>query len=447
MFYHPPPFLLNSYNQPTRMNTNWSFTQKFLFRFFFIYLMISIAPWTWLENIPYVAEVTVPWYWLQDQIVQFANRSIFKVYKELVPLNGSGDTSWAWTHLWFFTLFSLVVAAIWSAADRKKSAYPRWNYVLITIVRYQVAMTCFGYGIIKIFALQMIFPSLSQLATPLGEYLPMRFSWMFIGYSTPYQVFSGVAEVFAGLLLFNRKTVTLGAMVSLAVFTNVLAMNYSYDIPVKLFSTHLVAMSLFLVLQEYKRILSFFVFNQTAPISSLYEITITQKWQRITRYVLKGLFVILIIIVPTYFNYQRYVDMQNTSDQKPIRSGIYDVADFVVNKDTIPAIVGDSTRWTQFILQPGITGSMISSDTLFRKAYGRSYFGYFVDSVQQQIEFRWAGKQSDSLFTLKYSIPDSSTILLRGPVKGDTLFVRLKRTNKQYRLAEKQFHWLSEYNR
>ncbi|MCZ6992515.1 hypothetical protein OH407_24615, partial [Salmonella enterica] len=84
----------------------WSFTQKFLFRFFFIYLMISIAPWTWLENIPYVAEVTVPWYWLQDQIVQFANRSIFKIYKELVPLNGSGDTSWAWTHLWFFTLFS-----------------------------------------------------------------------------------------------------------------------------------------------------------------------------------------------------------------------------------------------------------------------------------------------------------------------------------------------------
>ena len=308
-------------------------------------------------------------------------------------------------------------------------------------------MTCFGYGIIKIFALQMIFPSLSQLATPLGEYLPMRFSWMFIGYSTPYQVFSGVAEVFAGLLLFNRKTVTLGAMVSLAVFTNVMAMNYSYDIPVNLFSTHLVVMSLFLVLQEYKRILSFFVFNQTAPISSLYEITITKKWQRVTRYVLKGLFVILIIIVPTYFNYQRYVDMQNTSDQKPIRSGIYDVADFVINKDTIPAIVGDSTRWTQFILQPGITGSMISSDTLFRKAYGRSYFGYFVDSTQQQIEFRWAGKQSDSLFTLKYSIPDSSTILLRGPVKGDTVFVRLKRTNKQYRLAEKQFHWLSEYNR
>lgn len=429
------------------VNTQWNFTQKFLFRFFFIYFMISIAPWTWLENIPYVAEATVPWYWLQDQIVQIANRSIFKVYKELVPLNGSGDTSWAWTHLWFFTLFSLIVAAIWSAVDRNKPAYPRWNYLLVTVVRYNVAMVSFGYGIIKLFALQMWFPSLSQLATPLGEYLPMRFSWMFIGYSAPYQIFSGAAEVLAGLLLFNRKTATLGAMVALAVFTNVMAMNLSYDIPVKLFSTHLVLMSLFLVLQEYKRILSFFVFNQTTAAGTLYEITLTKKWQRITRYVLKGLFVICIIILPFYNSYERYVDAKKMSDQDPIRSGIYDVADFVINKDTIPAIVGDSTRWTHFILQPGTTGSLISSDTVFRKAYGRSYFGYFVDSTKQQIEFRWAGKQTDSLFTLKYTIPDSSTILLRGPVKGDTLFVRLKRTNKQYRLAEKQFHWLSEYNR
>ncbi len=409
--------------------------------------MISIAPWTWLENIPYVAEATVPWYWLQDQLVQLANQYIFKVYKELVPLNGSGDTSWAWTHLWFFSLLSLLIAAIWSIADRNKTGYPKWNYLLVTIVRYNVAMVAFGYGIIKVFALQMWFPSLSQLATPLGEYLPMRFSWMFIGYSTPYQVFSGVAEVIVGLLLFNRKTATAGALVGLAVFTNVMAMNLSYDIPVKLFSTHLVIMSLFLVMQEYKRIGAFFVLNQQAAPSTIYDLTITKKWQRITRYVLKGLFVVLIIIMPFYYSYDNYKNSQVIKEQKPIRSGIYDVADFVLNTDTIPALVGDSTRWTNMIFHAGTTGSLLSSDTLFRKAYGRSYFGYFVDTLKQQMTFRWGGPKSDSLFTLKYSIPDSTTITLRGAVKGDTLFIRLKRTNKQYRLAEKQFHWLSEYNR
>lgn len=428
-------------------NTHWNFTQKLLFRFFFVYFMISIAPWTWIENLPYVSVVTQPWYWLEDQLVQFANKNIFKVYKELVPLNGSGDTSWAWTHLWFFTLFSLLVSLIWTVADKNKSGYPRWNYLLVTIVRYNVAMVAFGYGIIKVFALQMWFPSVSQLATPLGEFLPMRLSWLFIGYSTPYQVFSGVAEVIVGLLLFNRKTATAGALMALAVFGNVMAMNLSYDIPVKLFSTHLVVMSLFLVIQEHQRIAAFFIHNKTAPVSTVYDITINKKWQRITRYVLKGLFVVFIIILPFYNSYERYQDSKTTKDQTPIVSGIYDVADFVLNKDTIPAIIGDSTRWSNLILQPGTTGSMLSSDTLFRKLYGRAYFGYFVDTVKKAITFRWSGRQSDSLFTMQYSIPDSSTINLSGVVKKDSLFVRLKRTNKQYRLAEKQFHWLSEYNR
>ena len=431
-------------------NTNWNFLQKFLFRFFFIYFMISIAPWTWIENIPFewIAYITKPWYWLQEQMVQFANTSIFKTYKELVPLNGSGDTSWAWTQLWLFLSLSLLGAVIWSMAAKNKTAYPRWNYLLITLVRYSVAMVSFSYGIIKLFALQMPFPSLSQLATPLGEYLPMRLSWMFIGYSTPYQVFSGVAEIVVGILLFNRKTATAGALTGLAVFTNVMAMNYCYDIPVKLFSTHLVVMSLFLVLQEHKRILAFFVTNKTAAPGNIYDITLTKKWQRITRYVLKGLFVLLIIILPFYGAYERYQNNLATKDQHPIRSGIYDVADFVLNKDTIPAMAGDSTRWANMIFHPGTSGSLLSSDTLFRKAYGRSYFGYFTDTTKQQMTFRWSGAaNSDSLFTLQYSIPDSTTITLRGPVKGDTLFIRLKRINKQYRLTEKQFHWLSEYNR
>ena len=85
----------------------------------------------------------------------------------------------------------------------------------------------------------MIFPNQSQLATPLGDFLPMRFSWMFIAYSTPYQMFSGAMEVLAGLLLFNRKTITLRLCVATSVFLNVMVLNLCYDIPVKIFSIHL----------------------------------------------------------------------------------------------------------------------------------------------------------------------------------------------------------------
>ena len=427
--------------------TNWNQPQKFLFRFFFVYFIFYTAPWAWTDGIPLVSYIGEGYYWVLDQIVQFANKNIFKAYKELVPLNGSGDTSWAYTQLWLFLLISFISAIIWSIADRNKANYSRWNYWLCLIIRYFLAINAFGYGIIKLFALQMPFPSISQLATPLGEFLPMRLSWMFMGYSAPYQIFSGVLEVLVGFLLFYRRTASAGAMLAAAVFTNVVAMNLAYDIPVKLFSIHLAFMSFFLMAQEYKRIASFFFFNQVAIPSTLYQQVFSKKWKRMVRVGLKLLFVVMIIALTFYNSFERSKSMQQSMEQQPIKSGIYDVTAFAINSDTIPPIAGDSSRWSQVILHASTTGSMITSDTLFRKSYGRSYFGYFVDTTQQQITFRWGGKESDSLFTMRYTIPDSTSITLRGPVKGDTLFVRLKRTNKQYRLAEKQFHWLSEYNR
>lgn len=427
--------------------TAWPFATKLLFRFFFIYFIFYAAPWTWLDDIPYYNYVNQAYYWLIDQLVNASNTYLFKTYKELVQPNGSGDTSWAWTQMWMMLSISLLAAAIWTVADQKKQAYPRWNYFLCQVIRYNLAITAFTYGIIKIYALQMITPNQSQLATPLGEFLPMRFSWLFIGYSTPYQVFSGVTEVVAGLLLFFRRTTTAGVLMSLAVFTNVMVLNLTYDIPVKLMSTHLVAMSLFLLVQEQKRVFSF-VLNKPVPPASLYEITFTKKWQRVGYWLAKIYFVVFVMIVPSYKNYERYQKVYGKQPDSTFALGSYDVTVFARNADTLPALVNDSTRWTQLILDTRSGGSLYSGDSLFARRYGRLYFGYFPDTVNSKILFRKNGSdQSDSLFTLRYEKLDSVTIKVWGPVRGDSLYMIWRKNGKQYRLAEKQFHWLSEYNR
>ena len=116
-----------------------------------------------------------------------------------------------------------------------------------SIVRYYIATAALSYGIIKLFVLQMPFPTLSQLATPLGDLLPMRFSWLFIGYSAPYQFFSGAMETVAGLLLLYRRTVTAGLFAAMGAFLNVVMINLAYDVPVKLFASHLLFACLFLL--------------------------------------------------------------------------------------------------------------------------------------------------------------------------------------------------------
>ena len=108
----------------------------------------------------------------------------------------------------------------------------------------------------------MPFPALSQLATPLGDLLPMRFSWLFIGYSAPYQFFSGAMETMAGLLLLYRRTVTAGLFAATGAFLNVVMINLSYDVPVKLYASHLLFSCLFLLALDAPRLVRFLVLNQ-----------------------------------------------------------------------------------------------------------------------------------------------------------------------------------------
>src|ERR1700760_3553861 len=173
----------------------WPEWRKFLFCFFFIFLGFEMAPWTWLDSIPGVSYITNYYSTFMDWFVGFANDKFFHVRKVLVPVNGSGDTSFGWAQTWLFISLGVIGAIVWRITERKQREYHALNYWLCLFVRYYLAIIAFIYGFDKIFLLQMPFPNVSQLATPLGDFLPMRFSWLFIGYSTPYQFFSGVMEV------------------------------------------------------------------------------------------------------------------------------------------------------------------------------------------------------------------------------------------------------------
>jgi hypothetical protein len=143
---------------------------------------------------------------------------------------------------------------------------------------------------------------LHMLATPLGDLLPMRFSWLFIGFSKPYEIFSGLMEIFAGSLLLFRRTATLGAMVATGVFLNVMMLNLCYDIPVKIYSMQLTFVALFLLANESKRIIDFFILNKPAAANSLYQFNFNKKWQRWTRIGLKALFIIAVLLFPFHKN-------------------------------------------------------------------------------------------------------------------------------------------------
>jgi hypothetical protein len=93
--------------------------------------------------------------------------------------------------------------------------------------------------------------------------------WAWMGASYAYNVFAGIAEMGSGFLLFFRRTVTLGALASIAVLLNVVMINFAYDVPVKLYSSHLLLMAVFLLAPDLKRFLNACYFNRAIPPANL----------------------------------------------------------------------------------------------------------------------------------------------------------------------------------
>jgi hypothetical protein len=429
-------------------NGSWTLLRKILFRFFFIYFILYTNPWSSLGIIPGIDWLIDRYNDGLDWAVIKTNEHFFRVFgvKHVQPVyNGSGDTSFAWAENYFMLVLAAIGALIWSVVDRKRKSYRQLNYLLCLFIRYSLALIAFGYGMYKVLPLQMPFPLTSQLATPLGDLLPMRFSWMFLGYSAPYQIFSGIMEVMVAVLLLYRRTATLGALLATAVFINVMMLNLCYDIPVKLYSINIVLLSLYLLVNEWRRIACFFVLNRPAASCSVYDYPLTKKWMRVTRIIIK-LWVVFLLCKTGYETFQTYRETKIIKNHKDFKPGVYDVTTYVINKDTIPALITDTLRWKDLIIENNRMGSINTSDTMFRRRYGRGYFVFEVDTLKPIINFKKNG-QSPVLFSLNYKLPDSNTIQLWGMKKTDSIFIELKRSARHFQLAERQFHWLSEANR
>ena len=177
----------------------------------------------------------------------------------------NGDVAEEFARLLLCVVIGLAGAAIWSAVDRRKPRAPWVPETLRVLLRYSIALGLASYGIAKLLPMQ--FPPLQPfvLGQRVGDLSPMALLWTFMEYSRPYAFFGGLMECLAVLLLCVRRTSTLGALVCLAVMTNVALLNYAYGVPVKLYATMIVLSAAVLVLYDGPRLISALVTRRAVP--------------------------------------------------------------------------------------------------------------------------------------------------------------------------------------
>ncbi|AXY75362.1 hypothetical protein D3H65_15825 [Paraflavitalea soli] len=430
---------------PATLTSPWAWWQRIVFRFFFLFYCIFLGPWSILSVVPGTDFIRY-YYTAFRATALFFNTHLFHIPAATLPPNGNGDYPEQWMEVCMSVTLAIAGTLIWSLLDRKRKNYTVLNYWFCLWVRYFIIMTGFIYGIIKLFCLQMPFPSISQFATPLGDYLPMRFSWMFVGYSTTYQFFSGGIEVVAAVLLLFRKTATLGVLIATGVFFNVMMLNLSYDIPVKINSMSMVVLCLYLLVQEMPRLYRFFVQLQATP-SPVFLWPYESKRGRIIAIAAKWIFVALVLYSQLEYSITAAARRSAVTRTIPVPSGIYDVVKQTTLGDTIDISKPDSLYWQNIVFEKTDDGSIKTTDKRFRQRYGRGYFNAKFDSATQVISLRRSFSDSTFLAQFNYHIKDSIWVELTSYPNKDSMYLLLRRRTAPFPLSERPFHWVSETNR
>ncbi len=316
--------------------------------------LLELEPWPWMRPVTeffYGAagdQQSVGWWTGLCQEASTWLGARFGV-EVLHQRTGSGDTA----HDLFKLLAGALVAAagtlLWSLLFRRTPHHRRLAPWLHLSARWYVAFAMLGYGMIKFYAGQFRYPHLGRLMTPVGELSPMGLVWTFMGFSKPYEIWVGFGECLAGLLLLSRRTSVLGCLVAVAVMGNVVMLNWLYDVPVKLYSSHLLAIAAVLLLPDLGRLWRMFVANKSVPPARI--ALIRAAW---LRSVLVA-FGFLWIGVHLYTSHTRSMEMkQRLEQQRSELYGVWEVREHVLDGE--PLAPGQPGRWKLFAIEAGPRG-------------------------------------------------------------------------------------------
>jgi hypothetical protein len=97
-----------------------------------------------------------------------------------------------------------------------------------------------------------------------------------------------------------RRTTTLGAVMGFVIAVNIVAINYSFDVPVKLLSTSLTIMFTFLLVKDSRRLINVFITNKTALPADFSRHRFKARWKNTTLTTIKYVLIIYVIAGDAY---------------------------------------------------------------------------------------------------------------------------------------------------
>src|SRR4051812_9596653 len=412
----------------------WGPVPRALFRFLFSYLVLYNFPFP-LNVIPVYGEVLDQsykeiWY----AVVPWVGKHVLGVVARNHP-TGSGDTAYNYVLLFCYLILALAATAVWTLLDRRRANYARLHEWLRVYVRFALAAAMLKYGAYKVIPEQFGTPFPRDLLEPMGEGSPMHLLWTFMGSSIPYIIFTGAAEMLGGLLLAARRTTLLGALVCIGVLSNVVMLNFSYDVPVKLYSSHLLLMAVFLAAPDLRRLADLLVRNRPVPAAERRPLFASRRGDR-AALVFRTVLILYLTVAALQRSHEDRLQYADVATGQRLY-GVWEAEELAVDGAARPLPATDATLWRRLLFEwPGAIGIQHAHETRIRDYELRP------DPGQHRYTLCCDPKHKASI-SFKQVEPD--VLALEGTVDGKPIRGRFRRMDdSRFPLLSHGFHWISE---
>jgi hypothetical protein len=362
---------------------------------------------------------------------------VFRVSSPLVITgSGSGDKTYDWVHAFTTLTLSVLIAVVWSALDRRREHYARLQQWVRLFARFALGSTMVGYGMVKAIPLQMPAPGLTRLLEPFGAFSPMGVLWYSIGASRPYEIFAGCAELAGGILLFIPQTAMLGALICLADSIQIFTLNMTYDVPVKLFSFHLIVLSLFLLAPDAPRLLNVLLLNRTAEPSTMIPLGRTVRARRIVMaaQVLFGAYLVAMNLNSALDAWKQY---GGGAPKSPLY-GVWNIEHMVIDGQIRSPLTTDYDRFRRVVFdRPQQAAFQRMNDTFV-------LYGAKIDTSAKTVTLTRSNPTVP--FRFSYEQPSPELLVLKGSIDGHTMQMEARLFDRSnFLLVSRGFHWVQEY--
>ena len=423
---------------PAALPAEWRTATRAAFRFCFLYLSLYTLAGQIFGGV-FVYPGLMPalgTLWPLRDLTLWTAETVFGATSPINYAGNSGDTLFHWVQTGLLLALAAMGAAIWSALDVRRSSCAKLDKWFRLYLRFALAAQMFYYGTAKIIPTQFPPPALVTLVRPVGDLSLTDLLWVFVGASMPYQMFTGWAEMLAGVLLIVPRTATLGALIALIDLVQVFILNMTYDFGLKQISFHLILIALFLLAPDFRRLANVLVLGRSADASREPALFSTQRANRVAL-AAQIVFGILLIVMFTNLSLRFYVADGGTGASRSPLYGIWDVEQLAIDGEVrLPLLNDYDRRWRRVIFD--------FTDWMFFQRWDDSYAGYgvSVDEGRQTLALT-KGRSKTWSSTFAYERPAPDRLILEGEMDGHRIRAELQLLERDtFRLLNSGFRWV-----